>query len=267
MDNLKNVEALLIDMDGVLWRDSEAIVNLGKLFNDIRGIPLKFILATNNSTRSIKQYQQRLAGFGSVVDQDEILTSGLATALVLKQRYPSGGSVFVVGEGGLIDTLQEYGFTHSQENPVAVIAGLDRTITYDKLRLAAGFIRNGASFIATNPDRTLPTPDGFVPGAGAILAFLEAATDIKPEVIGKPFPTLLTAAIDKMNVLPGNVLAVGDRLDTDIAGAQAAGCLTALVLSGVSTKAEAQAWKPAPDMICSDISEVIKLLCEHGVGN
>ncbi len=260
---LNEIKALIIDMDGVLWRDNEPIVNLSKLFDDIRSFPLKFVLATNNSTRSIKQYQQRLAELGVVVHQNEILTSGLATAMVLRARYPDGGNVFVVGEAGLVETLSEYGFNHATENPLAVVAGLDRHVSYEKLKLASGFIRNGAAFIATNPDKTLPTPQGFVPGAGAVLAFIEAATDIKPEVIGKPFPTLLNAAIKSMQVLPEQVLAIGDRLDTDVAGAQAAGCKTALVLSGVSTEAEGLAWTPALDLISPDISMVINILHEH----
>lgn len=266
MAYLKDIKALIIDMDGVLWRDNEPIVNLNRLFDDIRNLPLKFVLATNNSTRSIKQYQQRLAELGAVIHQHEILTSGLATALVLRARYPIGGNVFVVGEAGLVETLSDYGFNHSTENPLAVIAGLDRTISYEKLKLASGFIRNGAAFIATNPDKTLPTPEGFVPGAGAVLAFIEAATDTKPEVIGKPFPTLLNAAIESMQVLPEQVLAIGDRLDTDIAGAQAAGCMTAMVLSGVNTESEGLAWTPAIDLICPDISKVIELLHEHSNG-
>ncbi len=260
---LNEIKALIIDMDGVLWRDNEPIVNLSKLFDDIRSFPLKFMLATNNSTRSVKQYQQRLAELGAVVHQNEILTSGLATAMVLKARYPDGGNVFVVGEAGLVETLSEYGFNHATENPLAVVAGLDRHVSYEKLKLASGFIRNGAAFIATNPDKTLPTPQGFIPGAGAVLAFIEAATDIKPEVIGKPFPTLLNAAIESMQVLPEQVLAIGDRLDTDAAGAQAAGCKTALVLSGVSTEAEGLAWMPALDLISPDISTVINILHEH----
>lgn len=266
MANLRDIKALIIDMDGVLWRDNEPIVILSKLFDDIRDFPLKFVLATNNSTRSTKQYQQRLAELGAVVHQHEILTSGLATALVLRSRYPLGGNVFVVGETGLVETLSEHGFKHSTEKPLAVVAGLDRQINYEKLKLASGFIRNGAAFIATNPDKTLPTPNGFVPGAGAVLAFIEAATDTKPEVIGKPFPTLLNAAIEIMQVLPEQVLAIGDRLDTDIAGAQAAGCMTALVLSGVSTETEGLAWSPAIDLISPDISKVIDILHEHTDG-
>lgn len=266
MVNLKDIKALIIDMDGVLWRGNEQIVNLNRLFDDIRTFPLKFVLATNNSTRSITQYQQRLAELGAEIHHDEILTSGLATALILRSRYPKGGPVFVVGEAGLVETLGDYGFIHSTENPLAVIAGLDRTISYEKLKLASGFIRNGAAFIATNPDKTLPTPDGFVPGAGAVLAFIEAASGTKPEVIGKPFPTLLNAAIERMQVLPKQVLAIGDRLDTDVAGAQAAGCMTALVLSGVCTAAEGAAWRPAVDLITPDISVVIDILHSHTDG-
>ncbi len=112
-------------------------------------------------------------------------------------------------------------------------------MTYQKLSRATLHIRAGAPFYGTNPDKTFPTPQGLVPGAGSILAAIEAATDVKPIIIGKPQPAMMYMALEKLGTLPEETLVVGDRLETDIAAGQAAGCKTALVLSGVSTKQQA----------------------------
>jgi 4-nitrophenyl phosphatase len=142
-----------------------------------------------------------------------------------------------------------------------VVAGLDRTLTYDKLTQAALLIREGSLFIGTNPDRTYPMPGGrLVPGAGAVLAALEAATDVAPVIIGKPAPEMYQVAMERLGTLAGETLVVGDRLETDIAGAQALGCQTALVLSGVTTQAAALAWEPAPDWIEANLTELLDRL-------
>jgi 4-nitrophenyl phosphatase len=141
-----------------------------------------------------------------------------------------------------------------------VIAGLDRGLNYDKLRRATLLIRSGVPFFGTNPDKTFPTPDGQVPGAGALLALLEAASGVSPIIIGKPNPAMYRLAMQRLGARLEETLAVGDRLETDIAGAQALGCPCALVLSGVSSREAAQTWQPTPDLIASDLGELLTLL-------
>lgn len=129
-------------------------------------------------------------------------------------------------------------------------------------------IRAGVPFIGTNPDRTFPTPEGQVPGAGSILATIEAATDIEPLVIGKPNPAMYQFALERMGMTAEETLVVGDRLETDIAGAQNLGSPCAVVLSGVCDEATAWEWDPAPDMIAEDLTQVIrelKYLTQQGV--
>jgi 4-nitrophenyl phosphatase len=135
---------------------------------------------------------------------------------------------------------------------------MDRTLTYEKLTRATLLIRSGAQFIGSNPDRTFPTPEGLAPGAGAILAALEAATDQQPLILGKPAPELYRIAMRRMNVGPENTLVVGDRLGTDVIGAQQLGCRTGLVLSGVTTLEAAREWDPAPDWIAKDLSDLLE---------
>jgi 4-nitrophenyl phosphatase len=260
--NLKNIQALILDMDGVLWRDDTPVGDLPSIFARISEHGLKVALATNNAAKTVHEYLEKFSGFGVTLEPWQIITSSLATADTLAKGFPNGGPVFVIGENGIQRALEERGFQpvsdpQDETRPVAVVAGIDRTITYAKLRRATLHIRAGVPFYGTNPDKTFPTPQGLVPGAGAILAAIEAATDIKPTIIGKPQPAMMVMALERLGTKPQETLVVGDRLEADIAAGQAAGCRAALVLSGVSTVQQAKAWKPAPDFIVEDLSALI----------
>ncbi len=249
---LGNIKGLILDMDGVLWRGENPLFSLPVFFDKINAAGLKVILATNNSTRDINQYVEKLASFGASIEPASIVTSSMAAGYYLRSKHPSGGEIFVVGEVGLVNTLASYGFTHSEQNVLAVVAGLDRSMSYVKLTQAVKLIRSGAEFIGTNPDKTFPSPSGLTPGTGAMLAFLEAGSGQKPAVMGKPEPFLYELAISSMGFKNQEVLVVGDRLDTDILGGQRIGCPTALVLTGVSSAEEASHWQPQPDLILQD---------------
>lgn len=251
------IRALILDMDGVLWRSEQPIGDLPAIFNEIHRRSWKVVLATNNATKSIQQFLTKLASFDVTLEPWQVINSAQATAHYLSQEHPNGGPVFVVGEPGLVEILHEAGFYPSEENPLAVVAALDRSITYEKLSKATLLIRSGVPFIGTNPDRTFPTPEGQVPGAGSILATIEAATDIAPLVIGKPNTLMYQFALERMGVKPEETLVVGDRLETDIAGAQNLGSPCALVLSGVTDEEKAWQWHPAPDMIVDNLTNML----------
>jgi 4-nitrophenyl phosphatase len=134
---------------------------------------------------------------------------------------------------------------------------MDRCLTYDQLARATLLIRSGLPFIGTNPDRSFPTPQGLVPGVGAILAAVETASDVKPVIVGKPQPEMYRFALERLGLTPQETLVVGDRAETDILGAQKIGCRTALVLSGVTSPQAAQDWKPAPDWIGPDLTSLL----------
>ncbi len=258
-----NAKALILDMDGVLWRSEQPIGNLPEIFACIHERGLDFMLATNNATRTPAQYVQKLAGFGVQVEEAQIINSAMTVAYLVAQRFPQGGLVYVVGENGVRQALKERGFEAVDEftlanPPLAVVAGLDRKITYEKLRIATLLIRNNnVPYYATNPDRTFPTPEGLVPGAGAILASLNASTDQEPILAGKPQPAMMELALERLDTSAADTLVVGDRLETDIAGGQAVGCPTALVLSGVSSRAAAEKWSPPVDIIADDLATLI----------
>jgi 4-nitrophenyl phosphatase len=257
---MTTLKALLLDMDGVVWRDNEAIGDLPDIFRQIEAKGLQTAFVTNNATRTVEQYHEKFRGFGVEIPAERIHTSSKVTAQMLSEKYPGGGNVYVIGERGLREALEEKGFTINDKDCLAVAVGLDRELTYAKLKQATHLIRGGAEFIGTNPDRTLPSPEGEVPGAGTILAALEAATDVRAKVVGKPERALLDAALKSLNLKPEDALMVGDRVETDVAAGQKAGCQTALLLSGVTSDATARAWKPAPDYIEKDLATLIAKL-------
>ncbi len=257
---LKNVRALILDMDGVLWRQTQPIGDLPEIFNRIKNNQLKVTLATNNASLSIRQYQEKLNKFGVTLAPEEIINSSQVMVHYLDNRFPDGGNLYIIGENGLRETLTGKKFQLGEENVQAVIVGMDLSLTYEKLCRATLLIRSGAPFIATNADVTFPTPQGLVPGVGAILACIEAATSVKPHVVGKPAPDIYEIAMARMGVTPEETLVVGDRLETDIAGAQTLGCHTALVLSGVTDITAAQKWTPPPDLIAKDLTSVLEEL-------
>jgi 4-nitrophenyl phosphatase len=253
-----SIQALILDMDGVLWQGHQPIGDLPSIFNRICQQEWKVILATNNASRTPQQYVERLAGYGVHVETWQVINSAHAITSYLSKQYPAGSTVYVIGEVGITEALEENGFKVGEENAIAVVVGIDRQLSYEKLCRATLLIRSGVPFIGANPDRTFPTPEGLVPGAGAILAALETATSVKPLIMGKPSPAMYQLALERLATSPAETLVVGDRLETDIAGAQAIGCRTALVLSGVTPEADAYSWQPPPDVIARDLASLVE---------
>lgn len=266
MDLLKknSIYALIVDMDGVLWRQSQPIGDLARIFGKINAKGLKITLATNNATLTVKQYLQKLASFGVALSPEQIVNSPQAAAMYMVKHFPPGSPIYVIGKDGLRQEMLKHGYqiANGQEyqTVAAVVVGMDWDLRFEQLCQATLLLRAGAEFIATNGDRTFPTPQGLVPGVGAILALLETASEKKPLIVGKPDPLMYQIALDRMSVQASECLVVGDRLETDILGGQQIGCQTALVLSGVSTLEQAKAWYPPPHHICQSFEEVIDQL-------
>lgn len=258
--NRNNISALILDMDGVIWRGDQSIGNLPEIFHRIKEMGLQVSLVTNNATLTIDQYLAKLLGFGAQLSASQIINSPIAAKQYLSKKYPLGGAVYIIGESGLIQALDEAGFHQSEKDVLAVVVGMDRELTYEKMCRATLLIRKGAEFVGTNADRTFPTPEGLVPGVGSILKALETATDSSPHVVGKPAHDLYLYAMERMGVKVTETLVVGDRLETDIQGAQELGCRTALVLSGVTDLENAMKWKPTPDFIAADLMTLLTQL-------
>jgi 4-nitrophenyl phosphatase len=256
------IKSLVIDMDGVLWRGDAPIGDLPAIFARIRARGLKFAFATNNGTRTPQQYVERLAGFGVEVEPWQVVTSALGVAHLMGQRFAPGTPVFAIGESGVMEALRAKGLellsVEDAEKAQAVVMGIDRQINFEKMREATLLVRLGIPFYATNDDKTFPTPRGEIPGAGAWLAVVITATNVQPVIAGKPSPALIDLARERMGTAVHETLVVGDRLETDIAAGQAGGFPSALVLSGVSTKAQADAWERPIDIIAEDLATLVE---------
>lgn len=255
---LQQIRHLIIDMDGVLWRGDEPMPGLGDFFAFLKERDIAFMLATNNSSRTPEQYVAKLARFGVDVPVETILTSALVSAAYLADVAPSGSRVYVIGEEGIQKALLERGFILDDETAKYVVVGWDRNLTWDKLATASLLIHDGADFVGTNPDVTYPTERGPVPGNGALLAAVEAATGVEPVVTGKPEPQMYQEALRRMDATPETTAMIGDRLDTDIAGASNAGLTTILVLSGIATEEDVAAASDRPDLVRADIQELLR---------
>lgn len=254
MSNLHHITHLVIDMDGVLYRGNEPVRGLSEFMRFLRARPIPFRMATNNSGLTPTQYAAKLAKLGVTVAPAEIITSGTATALIMAQQLPAGARVHVFGENSLRDAMLEQGFVLADDDVAAVVASIDWGVTYDKIKRACLLIRGGARFFATNLDPTRPTEEGLVPGTGVLIAAIATGAETQPIAIGKPEPTMFELAMAQMGATPATTATLGDRIDTDMIGGARAGLKTIMVLSGSTTRAEAEAY--GPDFIFEDIAEL-----------
>lgn len=272
---------LLVDLDGVVYRGTDPVPGVAAVLADRAARGDDIVYVTNNSMHYRADYQTRLAAMGCPVSPDTVVSSARATAAYLREHDPEIQRVLVLGAGGLERELRDEGFDVvtagaaatrlSQEgidgfaaagHPDAVVVGLDPNLTYARLVVASDSIRAGAHFIATNRDPIYPTEHGLRPGAGSIVIALEAATGVVPISIGKPAPYLLEAAAHAVGREPSAAIMIGDAIATDLAGAQAVGARSVMMLTGVTTLAEIQAL-PAdrqPTAIAADAAELATAL-------
>jgi len=228
-------DLLLVDLDGVVYLGKQPIEGAAEALAGARSAGARPIFVTNNAARPPDEVAAQLAKLEIPATADAVMTSAVAAAQVLAQRYPAGSPILVVGGAGVRDALRAAGLSpvdQAADKPLAVLQGFAPEVGWPMLAEAAVALRAGAGWVATNADRTLPSPRGPLPGNGSLVAALATATGQRPEVIGKPEPALFAAAIHAG--AGRNPLVIGDRLDTDIAGARAAGLPSLLVLSGVS---------------------------------
>lgn len=256
MQRLVHIRHLIIDMDGVLYRESDPMPGLVEFFDFLRQRDVRFVLVTNNSTRTPTQYVKKMAGMGVQITPADLITSAQATAAYLRQVTPVGTPIYAIGQEGLTMALQEAGFVLDSRRAEFVVVGMDTHVTYEKLKTATLLIQSGATFIGTNPDATLPTPEGLIPGAGSILAAIQTAAGIAPTIIGKPEPTMFQQAMARLGATLDDTTALGDRMETDILAAQRTGILSLLVLSGVTDRALLAKSEVQPDLVFKDIEDL-----------
>jgi glycerol 3-phosphatase-2 len=250
-------DTILLDLDGVLYRWPEPVDGAADAVRALRDAGKRIVFVTNNSSRTPAQVAERLASVGVDAEPGEVMTSALATATMLAERGVR--SAFVVGEEGLLAALADVGIRvveAAAPEVDVVVVGFDRRADYAKLKDASVLVQRGVSLVASNADPSFPAPGGESwPGAGALLAAIETTTGARGEVVGKPGPPLFERSLASAG--GGRPLVVGDRLDTDIAGASKLGWDSALVLTGDARRedVEASPWKPT--FVIDDVSGLV----------
>lgn len=271
---------VIFDLDGVVYRGHEPVPGAVELIGWLKGRGVLVRYATNNSMASREAYVHRLGDLGISAAADEVVTSTSATIGYLQHHLPDVRRVLAAGSPGMAEELQRAGFSVTAATdavpdgydggplPVhydAVVAGLDQQSDYRRVAAAASAIRGGAVFIATNADLRYPTPHGFLPGAGSIVAAIRAAAgDVEPTVIGKPGPAMFDEILEAAGIGPGEAIVVGDNPDADIVAASRAGVFSVLVLTGVATAdlAAGLTGDRRPDLVVPGPAELGGLLDE-----
>lgn len=245
----------LIDMDGVLVHGKTPLPGAIEFIARLRTKRIKFLVLTNNSLYTPGDLSHRFKSNGLDINENEIFTSGLATALFLQKQNPEG-KAFVIGESGLTTLLHNIGYIITDIDPDYVVVGETNQYNYELVKKSLRMILNGARFILTNPDPNGPSEEGIVPGAGALAAMIEKASGISPFVIGKPNPLMMRTALNYLDVHSEETTMVGDRMDTDIAAGVMSGLETILVLSGVTKEEDILRFPYRPNRVVNSVAEI-----------
>ncbi len=251
-------DTVLIDLDGVMYRGSEAVPGSATVVDKVRALGTPLLFLTNNSSQTPEAVAAKLEGMGVPASPTEILTSAVATAVMLESEGMNGQTAFVVGEEGIKTALAGVGVSIQEREPQSVdlvVVGIDRSADYAKLRTASLLVERGARLIATNGDGSYPAPDGLWPGAGALLAAIVATTGASPVIVGKPSRPLFESA-EKVTSARAP-LVVGDRLDTDVAGAGAMGWDSLLVWTGAGRPKDLIGAAHLPTYVGPDVSVLL----------
>ncbi|MGV2828531.1 HAD-IIA family hydrolase [Myxosarcina sp. GI1(2024)] len=256
LEKLHRKTAFICDMDGVIYHGNKLLPGVLEFVNWLKTENKKFLFLTNSSERSPRELQEKLRRLGVEVALENFYTSALATAAFLAQQTP-GGSVFVIGEAGLINALYEAGFSMNDTSPDYVVMGETRSYSYEKLERATLLVLNGAKLIGTNPDLTGPSEKGIVPATGALIAPLELATNSKAYFIGKPNPLIMRNALKKLACSREETAIIGDRMDTDIIAGIESEIDTVLVLSGVTNQENLDRFAYRPGYILNGVGALV----------
>ncbi|MEK4566102.1 TIGR01457 family HAD-type hydrolase [Alkalihalobacillus sp. FSL R5-0424] len=227
----------LIDLDGTMYRGGEVIPEAIDFVKELERRELPYLFVTNNSTKTPEMAAAHLHSLAIPATPKHLYTSAMATASYIREQK-QGARVYVIGEAGLQEACRHEGLVEADDNVDFVVVGLDREVTYQKIKQASLLIQQGATFIATNQDHALPTEEGLVPGNGSIVAAIATASGTKPMFVGKPETLIITQALQLLGTSANETVMVGDNYRTDIMAGMNACMDTMLVLSGVTTEAD-----------------------------
>jgi NagD protein len=252
----REIHSWLMDMDGVLVHEERAIPGADRFLAQLRERGTPFLVLTNNSMYTRRDLAARLRASGLDVPEESIWTSALATARFLEDQRP-GGTAFVIGEAGLTTALHGAGYTLTERSPDYVVLGETRTYSFERITRAIRLIAGGARFIATNPDATGPTVEGPLPATGSVAALISKATGVDPYYVGKPNPLMMRSALNALDAHSETTAMVGDRMDTDVVAGLEAGLETILVLTGVTTREDAERHPYVPSRVVESVADLV----------
>lgn len=247
--------AFLVDMDGVLVHEARPLPGAEAFIDRLRAASKRFLVLTNNSIYTPRDLQARLARAGIEVPAEALWTSALATAQFLHSQRPNG-TAHVVGEAGLTTALHDIGYVLTEISPDYVVLGETRTYSFEAITRAIRLIRDGARFLATNPDVTGPSAEGLLPATGSVAALITKATGVEPYFVGKPNPLMMRSALNRLGTHSEDTVMVGDRMDTDVIAGLEAGMRTVLVLSGVTSRADVERFPYRPSHVVDSVTDV-----------
>ncbi|SPR92392.1 TIGR01457 family HAD-type hydrolase [Bacillus altitudinis] len=249
----------LIDLDGTMYKGTEKIEEAGQFVHKLNELNIPYLFVTNNSSRTPKQVAEKLVSFDIPATEEQVFTTSMATANYIAEQKKDA-SVYVIGEEGIQQAIEEKGLLFGQEDADFVVVGIDRGITYEKLAVGAIAIRQGAQFVSTNGDIAIPTERGLLPGNGSLTSVLTVTTTVQPTFIGKPESIIMEQAMRVLGTDVSETLMVGDNYDTDIMAGMNAGMDTLLVHTGVTTKELLQKYDKQPTYVIDSLSEWIERL-------
>ncbi len=258
---VEGYDAALFDLDGVVYLGPVAVDGAADGLRALRSRGVRVGFVTNNAARPPSAVAEHLVDLGIEASAEDVVTSAQAGAQLVRQRVGAGAKVLAVGGPGVHEALAEVGLVavrSAEEEPAAVLQGFGFDLTWNELNEAAVAIQRGAHWVATNIDPTRPTERGIVPGNGAAVDAVRRAVDVDPEIAGKPYRPLVDATVDRLGT--GRSIFVGDRLDTDIAGAVAAGLDSMLVLTGAHGPLDLVAAEPTerPTHLGYDLRDLLQ---------
>ena len=257
---LDDIDGLVCDLDGVVYRGERPIPGAIACIQELGRRGLRVVYCTNNSSLTPQAYVEKLRRMGLSSEPDDVITSSVVAGEVLAKRGLAGQRAYVVGGEGVHAAVRDAGLDvlrRDERGADVLVVGRDKTFDFDMLDRSSREVRRGAVFVATNDDATYPAEDDVEPGAGALLAAIEVAGQRRAEVVGKPYRPMMDSVARRFP--KGARLAmVGDRPDTDLEGARAMGWVTILVLSGVTDATAATMLDPPPDVVLTDLGELVE---------
>ena len=259
MGNLSEKRLFLLDMDGTIYLDEELFDGTIDFLNYVKEIGGRYLFLTNNSSRGVDAYVQKMARLGIEATREDFLTSTDATILYLKANHPNA-KVYAFGTTTFKDQLRQSGINitdHLEDDIDLLLCGFDTELTFQKLEDSCILLNRGVPFIATNPDWVCPTWYGYVPDCGSVCQMLTTATGRKPQFIGKPQPEMALLAMERFGYEKHETMMIGDRLYTDIASGINAGIDACFVLSGEGTMEDVKTSDVKPTMIYDNIRAIL----------